>query len=111
MSLTTLENPQAKGAARPVGIRADAPAKVNLTLDVHGLRGDGYHELRSLVIGVDLTDQVHCRTLPKPNVTLDCNNPVLTGDDNLVVRAARSLADHCRREPAVGIDLQKRISV
>ena len=26
-----------------------APAKINLTLEVSGRRGDGYHELRSLV--------------------------------------------------------------
>ena len=26
-----------------------APAKINLTLEVLGRRGDGYHELRSLV--------------------------------------------------------------
>ena len=33
-----------------------ARAKVNLTLEVIGKRGDGYHELRSLVAFADVSD-------------------------------------------------------
>ncbi len=36
----------------------DAPAKVNFTLDILGVRPDGYHELRSVVMPVSLFDSV-----------------------------------------------------
>jgi len=108
MSLTTLEQPQAKVAC---AVRADAPAKINLTLEVLGLRADGYHDLRSLVIGIDLADQVRCRTSPVAGIRIHCDDPALNHGENLAARAARTLADRCGLEPALGIDLQKRIPV
>ena len=108
MSLTTLEHPRAKVART---LRADAPAKINLTLEVLGRRDDGYHELRSLVIGVDLADRVRCRTSSVPGISLHCDDPALNHGDNLAARAARTLAERCDREPALRIDLQKRIPV
>ncbi len=111
MSLTTLEYHQAKVASRRAGAAADAPAKINLTLEVLGRRPDGYHDLRSLVIGVDLSDRVSCRITPQSGVVLHCNDPALCNDDNLAVQAARTLAHRCAREPSVSIDLRKRIPV
>ena len=35
-----------------------APAKLNLFLEVHGRRPDGYHELRSVMWAIDLADRV-----------------------------------------------------
>lgn len=111
MSPTTLEKPRAKVASRRAGVRADAPAKINLTLEVLGRRDDGYHELRSLVIGVDLADHILCQISPEPGIRQQCDSPALNNDNNLVVRAARTLAHRCGREPALRIDLQKRIPV
>ena len=42
----------------PTSIRELARAKVNLTLAVRGRRGDGYHELVSLVTFADIHDEV-----------------------------------------------------
>lgn len=39
-------------------IRKVAPAKLNLTLEIVGNRGDGYHELRSVITAIDLCDTV-----------------------------------------------------
>lgn len=108
MSLTTLEQPRAKVART---VRGDAPAKINFTLEVLGRRDDGYHDLRSLVIGVDLTDHICCRTSPIPGISVHCNDPALNHGDNLAARAARALAQRCDREPALRIELQKRIPV
>ncbi len=49
---------------------ADAPAKVNLTLEVLGKRADGFHDLRSLMIGVDLCDRVRCVVTTRPGLTI-----------------------------------------
>ena len=89
-------------------ISTRAFAKINLTLDVLGRRPDGYHALRSLVIGVDLSDRVACRAAAG-GIRLICDDPSLPTDENLVVRAARALADDCGVEAAVEIVLQKTV--
>jgi 4-diphosphocytidyl-2-C-methyl-D-erythritol kinase len=71
-----------------------APAKINLTLHVTGQRGDGYHLLDSLVVFADVGDRVTAR--PAPDLSLHVTGPegagLTSGDDNLVLRAARSFA-------------------
>jgi hypothetical protein len=54
---------------------------------VLGRRDDDYHDLRSLVIGIDLADQVRCRASLEPGIALDCNDPALNNGDNIAVRA------------------------
>ncbi len=88
-----------------------APAKINLTLDVLGSRGDGFHELRSLVIGVDLRDRLRCRATTTPGPELNCNDPELCTPENLVCRAAVVLAGRFGRSPSVRFELEKTIPV
>lgn len=88
-----------------------APAKINLTLDVLGRRDDGFHELRSIVIGVGLRDVLRCRVRSEPGIRLSCDDASLEKESNLVVRAARLLADRLGIEPALAIDLHKAIPV
>jgi 4-diphosphocytidyl-2-C-methyl-D-erythritol kinase len=92
-------------------VAATAPAKINLTLDILGQRDDGYHELRSLVIGVDFRDRIRCSAGVESGVELACNDETLRGVGNLAFRAATELARHIGRDPAVRIDLDKRIPV
>lgn len=96
--------------------RVSAPAKVNLTLRVHGRRDDGFHEVTSLVIGIGLADSVYVgngeRTAPGGSIHLRCSEPDLpAGEDNLVVRAARLLAERTGSRRGVHIGLEKRIPV
>ncbi|HEX6736933.1 MAG TPA: 4-(cytidine 5'-diphospho)-2-C-methyl-D-erythritol kinase, partial [Vicinamibacteria bacterium] len=51
------------GRWRPVTV--PAYAKVNLGLEVLSLRGDGYHELRTLFQTIDLHDDVALRPRPQ----------------------------------------------
>ena len=48
---------------RPVleSAACEAPAKVNLSLEILGRRPDGYHELRSVVMPVSLYETVEVR--------------------------------------------------
>lgn len=50
---------------------ADAPAKVNLSLELLGTRPDGYHELRSVVMPVSLFETVEVRTRPDAEVRVE----------------------------------------
>jgi len=38
------------------GVEVDAPAKLNLYLEILGRRADGYHDIESLMVTVDLFD-------------------------------------------------------
>jgi 4-diphosphocytidyl-2-C-methyl-D-erythritol kinase len=99
----------------------DAPAKLNAFLRVLGRRDDGYHDLESLVLRLDLADrlEVHAhaggarfRTL---SFALDVTGePAVTAgvpvdEDNLVLRAAKVLADHRGIRGFADISLHKLI--
>jgi len=75
-----------------VALHTLAPAKVNLYLHVVGRRDDGYHLLDSLVVFADIGDWV--TAAPAPELSLAVAGPEAmaleaTGEDNLVIRAAR----------------------
>jgi len=78
----------------PLPLVEHAPAKVNLTLRVIGRRADGYHELESLVAFADINDRL-CLT-PGAELALAVSGPNAAqagcSADNLVLKAARSLA-------------------
>ena len=87
---------------RPIadGVEVLAPAKLNLFLEVLGRRSDGYHEIESLMVAVDLFDTLTFVDDPSGRITLRCDDPTLpTGPDNLVVKAAERLkaASGCPR--------------
>jgi 4-diphosphocytidyl-2-C-methyl-D-erythritol kinase len=73
-----------------------APAKINLTLRVIGRRADGYHELESLVAFAGLCDWLAFE--PGEDLSLEVLGPRASEagpvDENLVLRAARSLSAH-----------------
>jgi 4-diphosphocytidyl-2-C-methyl-D-erythritol kinase len=88
-----------------------APAKLNLFLEILRKRPDGYHDLESLMIAVDLFDTLEVRPGPAGEITLTCEPPGLsTGPENLVVKAAILLRSHVGK-PDLGatIRLTKRI--
>ena len=68
-----------------------APAKVNLSLAVTGRRGDGYHELDSLVVFADVADMLTGEPAEYLEFQVEGRfAPDLAAeDDNLVLRAAR----------------------
>jgi len=89
-----------------------APAKLNLFLEVLGKRPDGYHDLASLMVAVDLFDTVELRSRSDGAIVLECDPPGLpTGPDNLVYQAAEKLRAraHPARSLGVSIRLTKRI--
>ncbi len=90
-----------------------AHAKVNLWLNVVGRRDDGYHLLDSLVAFVDLADQVEVHA--SDVLSLDVDGPLgraLVGEtDNLVLKAARLLADRVGIAPRAAIRLVKHVPV
>src|SRR6266545_778214 len=88
-----------------------APAKLNLFLEIHRKRPDGYHDLESLMVAVDLFDTLELRVTSDGAISLICDPPSLSaGPDNLVHKAATALRAHVGK-PELGceIRLTKRI--
>lgn len=89
-------------------LAVEAPAKINLGLEILGRRADGYHELCTIYQEIDLADDLVLE--PAANLSLVCEGePVPTGEDNLVLRAARLLAAEAGVEPRARLRLRKRI--
>jgi 4-diphosphocytidyl-2-C-methyl-D-erythritol kinase len=90
-----------------------APAKVNLTLRVLGRRPDGYHQLESLVVFAAVGDALSFT--PGPDLTLAVRGPtaVAAGDlaENLVLKAARALAERTEGLKVGRFALSKRLPV
>ena len=106
-------------------MRIDAPCKVNPYLAVFGRRDDGYHELATVMVALDLFDTLHFRPASEHGFRLRATaEPPWEGpwpshahrlsvpdEGNLIERAYR---ETCRRlgvSPACEVDLTKRIPV
>src|SRR5262249_968079 len=97
---------------RPASLATQAPAKVNLFLEVLGKRPDGYHDLEPLMVAVDVTDTLEFWPDESGALTLTCDAPGLTtGPDNLVLRAAESLKRQVNHRGGAAIHLAKRIPI
>lgn len=90
-----------------------APAKINLFLHVTGKRADGYHLLDSLVAFAGIGDRLTAE--PADTLSLRVVGPFAAGldgeADNLVLRAARALADAARIVPRGALVLEKNLPV
>jgi 4-diphosphocytidyl-2-C-methyl-D-erythritol kinase len=66
-----------------------APAKINLHLEILGIRPDDYHELVMIMQTVDLADRVEIRSIDTDDIILHCGHPNVPLDrTNLAYRAA-----------------------
>ena len=90
-----------------------APAKINLHLEVLGLRDDGFHELSMVMQTLDLADDLTVESAPAGQVSLRCSDPQLPVDgSNLIVKAAELLRRHCGRpELSAQLSLSKSIPI
>jgi 4-diphosphocytidyl-2-C-methyl-D-erythritol kinase len=90
-----------------------ARAKVNLFLHVVGRRADGYHLLDSLVVFPAIGDRL--RATPDSRLALTIEGPFAAAladePDNLVLRAARRLADACGLSAGARLVLEKNLPV
>ncbi len=88
-----------------------ARAKVNLFLRVLGRREDGFHEIETLMVPVDLADRLVFERLEAgAGLRFSCDDPSLPGNEtNLVVRAIREVEVRCGQRFDLAVHLEKRI--
>lgn len=87
-----------------------AGCKINLYLEITGVRADGYHELRTLFHPLDEPhDTLRVTPGKTKGLAFSCDQPDLSGDDNLVVRAYAAFARATGYAPDLAVHLEKRI--
>ena len=95
-----------------MNVTVEAPAKINLTLDVVGRRDDGYHLVETVMQAVDLCDRVTVRRTDKPGaVSLLCDDARVP-DGRTIQPSGRQrhfFAACGLPNPGVEIGLRKRI--
>ena len=89
-------------------MRIKAQAKINWTLDIVGQREDGYHLMDMLMQPLALCDEM---TLTEaPGLSMAVSGAALScGEDNLVLRAARKMAEISGHPANFRIELRKNI--
>jgi len=92
-------------------IALDAPAKINLYLDVLSRRKDGYHNIATIFQRIDLADRVKI-SKAKKGITLGCRGiPVPKGKTNLAYKAAHSMITEFELNTGLKININKKIPV
>ena len=91
-------------------MRMATPAKINLTLEVHGQRPDGFHELATWMIPVGLYDELAMEL--SSEMTYETNLPSLHFDSaNLILRAIERFQEETGHRAAYRINLRKEIPI
>jgi 4-diphosphocytidyl-2-C-methyl-D-erythritol kinase len=88
-------------------LSAEAPAKINRELRVGRIREDGYHEVFSRMVSIDLADRLSAEESDGLEFSCDVA-AVPLGRENLVVRAAELLASRAGIAPRARLHLEKR---
>jgi 4-diphosphocytidyl-2-C-methyl-D-erythritol kinase len=95
----------ASGAAIVI-VRALAPAKLNLGLEILGRRADGFHEIRTILAAVSLFDRITVQQSEESTFHVD--DPDLATELNIVQRAMGTMLD-IQAKAIARVTLQKRI--
>ena len=88
----------------------DSPAKVNLTLEVLGKRGDGYHSIRSVLVPIDLHDTVTFTPGPR-KLVFHGGQGTPKGEGNLAHDAVKLLQEKTGVRRGVDLRIVKRIPI
>lgn len=101
-------------------VTARAPGKINVSFRVGPPRADGYHPVASLYLAVSLFEDVAATAREDEDITVSLSSASTAvedpeafplGEDNLVVRAARLLAEHTGHVGGVHLEITKRVPI
>ncbi len=91
-------------------ITVDAPAKINLFLDIIGRLDNGYHSLFMVMQSVGLSDKITIEESEEKGIFLTCSeNKLPTDEKNIAYKAAQKFCEAADVEPRVKIHIEKRI--
>ncbi|MCB0879312.1 MAG: 4-(cytidine 5'-diphospho)-2-C-methyl-D-erythritol kinase [Thermoleophilia bacterium] len=94
-------------------VSVHAPAKLNLLLGVGARRGDGFHEVASIMQTLDLVDRidVDIEAWESDEIDVLVEAPGVPGGDTLVTRAVTSLLERAGVGARVWVTIDKEIPI
>ena len=93
-------------------ITVNAPAKINLYLDILNKRNDGYHEVEMIMQTVSLFDKITIKKSDKKGIILTCTyNFDEDIKKNTAYIAAEKFFEYTNINPGICIHIQKQIPV
>ncbi len=92
-------------------MKIEAPAKINLVLEVLGRRTDGYHQIKTIFQAINLCDELTlCER--REGIRIECEDPgVPRGEENLAYQAALLLLRETGINKGIEIGIRKNIPV
>ncbi len=92
-------------------VKVQAPAKINLTLDVLSRRPDGYHDVSMVMQAVSLYDYVTVETTDTQTTQIVCDYPGVPCDEsNIAYKACKRFFEYIKEDnPGVKITIEKHI--
>lgn len=102
-----------------IQVSASAPGKINIFFKVGALKSDGYHDVLSIYQALDIRETVKVADSSRWKVSVsgalseEQIAAVPTGEDNLVVRAAKSIGQlaNLRRVSELSFEITKNVPV
>ncbi|MGP8080017.1 MAG: 4-(cytidine 5'-diphospho)-2-C-methyl-D-erythritol kinase [Dehalococcoidales bacterium] len=88
-------------------LTVEAPAKINLTLEVLGIRTDGYHEIRSVIQTLSFCDTL--QITPGKEINFKGNMTEWSSEQSLVIKAVKLLKEATGCTKGAKIKIKKRI--
>lgn len=90
-------------------VTVHAPAKINLTLDIVGVREDGYHLLESIFQAVSVYDTITVKTRWGKGITLVADECDCPAEKNTAYKAAEAFFRYTGLKKGVKITIEKHI--
>ena len=90
-------------------MRLEAFAKINWSLDIVGVRDDGYHLMDMVMQPVSLADEITLTPAARMTISTDGFPRTRADDSNLAMRAACLLRNYSGVDQSVSVHVHKRI--
>lgn len=95
--------------SNPTQVNISAPAKVNLGLEIVSRRPDGYHELRSVLAMIAITDTLSLKVVTDASAAGIDGIPGVTPADNLIMKAIAAFNQRAETRTLIHARVMKAI--
>ncbi len=90
-------------------LKAKAYAKMNLYLDVLGIRDDGYHDIDSVMQSISLYDEIEITETDGDTVKITYQDPSFSREDDIILKSCNAFFEFSGWKKGLLIEITKNI--